>query len=239
MARTPFPSSFDVNINNPVSVRRPLPNPTANRAQSSSQLQYSPAYLYHYVNWSSASGVGALNYVFFGGAVGNNGLTQEDTNLLQPNNVGAGNVFICEKIFVDLKLGEPFITNAANGTEITTNALSDYAAIMNRGYFQFNVNNVPQLGNGIAPLKYLATPTNILSNSAVSSGSGDTTGVMSQTPFASNSGYDCQLNPFSFNDQTSFAANISFPLGAVTLPSANNTTKIGVVLKGFWFRPAG
>jgi len=240
MARQPFPSSIGVNLlGQPIRVAPPIPNPLANMAQSQSQLQYSPAYLYHYINWSSASGIGSLNYTFFGGAVGNNGLTQEDTNLLQPNNVGAGNTFQVTKMYVDLKLGVPYTSAAAEAGLVTANALDDYLAIMNKGFFQFNVNNVPQIGNGIAPLKRLADPCNIMAMSAVSTGSGDTTAIQFTAPYTTGSGYDCENDRFTFNDQTPFAANISFPGGAVTLPSANNTTKIGVVLKGYWFRPAG
>jgi len=225
--------------NSPLYVRAPIPNPNANMAQSQTQLQYSPAYLYHYIQWSAASGVGALNYVFFGGAVGNNGLTAEDTNMLQPNNVGAGNSFQVTQIYVDLKLGVAYTSTAAEAGLVATNALDDYLSIMNRGVFQMNVNNVPQIGNGIGPLKYLASPVNIMAMSAVSTGSGDTTSVQFAAPYASQSGYNCENDRFTFNDQTPFAANISFPSGAVTLPSANNTTKIGVVLKGYWWRPAG
>jgi len=231
---------FGINIlGQPIRVAPPVPSPTANMAQSQSQLQYSPSYLYHYVPWSVASGIGSLQYVFFGGAVGNNGLTQEDTNLLQPNNVGASNTFQVTQIYVDLKLGVPYTSAAAEGTAVVTNALDDYLAIMNRGVFQMNVNNVPQIGNGIGPLKYLASPVNVMAMSAVSTGSGDTTSIQFASPYTTGSGYDCMNDRFTFNDQTPFAANISFPAGAVTLPSANNTTKIGVVLKGYYWRPAG
>jgi hypothetical protein len=235
-----LPNPVNVNVqNNPLFVRPPYPNPTRNSAQSASELQYSPAYLYHYQNWSASAGVGALQYTFFGASVGNNGATVEDTNLLQPNNVGAGNTFIVTNMYVDLLLGVDYFSTAVEATAAGANPLDDYKSVMNRGAFQFNVNNVPQIGNGIGPLKYLASPTNILANVAVSTGSGDANAIQASTPFSSNSGYNCENDRFKFDDQTPFSAIISFPSGAVTLPSANNTTKIGVVLKGYWFRPAG
>jgi hypothetical protein len=235
-----FPNPVNVALSGqPIYVRQPQPNPVANRAQSGSQLQYSPAIIYHYQNWSAASGVGVLNYTFFGASVGNNGATFEDTNMLQPNNVGAGNTFIVAGMWVDLKLGQVPVTDAAEATVITANTLADYNAVMQRGVFQMAVNNIPQLGNGFAPLKTVASPINIMSNSAVSTGSGDAAAILVATPYTTNSGFICDQDRFTFNDQTPFSATVSFPGGAVTLPSANNTTKIGVVLKGWWFRPAG
>lgn len=244
MARnnSPFQLPNPVNVqvgNNPLIVRQPFPNPTQNDSRSQNELQYSPAYVYHYQNWSAAAGVGVLNYTFFGASVGNNGATLEDTNMLQPNNVGAGNTFIVTNIYVDLLLGIDYFSTGTAAVVAGANALDDYKAVMNRGVFQFNVNNVPQIGNGISPLKALASPLNVMGNMAVSTGSGDVTSLQAVAPFTSNSGYSCENDRFKFNDQTPFAASISFPAGAVTLPSANNTTKIGVVLKGYWFRPAG
>jgi hypothetical protein len=227
----------NMSVNGAVAVtpRAPQYNPRGFSAQTNKAVQYGPAYVYDYLSWGAA-GVGLSSYTFFQRAAGQAGVTPEDTNMQTPGNMGAGNTFIVRNIWVSLLLGADYVTTAADATVAATNALDDFKTIMNRGWFQFYVNNTPLLGNGIGPLLMLAAPPQIAVGGGI--GTGSANAIQALAPFAINSGYNCVMYPFNLNDQLPFSAQVNFYGTPPTIPSLNGATKIGIVLEGLYGRPA-
>jgi len=218
-----------------VTPRAPAYNPRSYSAQSNNAVQYGPAYVYDYLSWGAA-GVGSSSYTFFQRAAGQSGVTNEDTNMQTPGNMGAGNKFIVRRIWVNLLLGTDYVSTGTDAAITAANALDDFKTVMNRGYFQFFVNNTPILGNGIGPLLLLAAPPQIGVGGGI--GTGNAAAVQALAPIAINSGYDCTMYPFNLNDQLPFSAVVQFSGTPPTLPSTNATTKIGVIMEGLYGRPA-
>jgi hypothetical protein len=214
----------------------PAFNPRAYAAQSPNTLQYAPAYLYDWLPLG-AGGVASSSYTFFQRAAGQAGVSYEDTNMQQPGQLGAGNIFHVQDIWVGLRLGVDYVSTGTDAAVSGANALDDYKAIMNRGYLQFWVNNSPQLGTGIAPLLLAAAPPQISAGGAVATG--NAAALQALAPVAVNSGYSSTWQPFRLNDQLNFNATINFYGTPPTLPSANATTYIGVIMRGLYARPAG
>lgn len=208
--------------------------PRGFNAQSPDQKQFSPAYLY---DWQLYPAAGQASFTFFGSSSGNNGKTDQDTNMPQPNNVGSGNVFIVQEIFIGLQLGVAYATTGTDAAVVLANPLRDFAAVMNNGVMQFFVNKVPQLGYGISPLLLAALPSQISCGGAIATG--NAVADQALAPFAINSGYNCVEVPFALTDQTPFSGAVTFPRALAPLPSTNATTYIGMLLKGINYRPAG
>lgn len=216
--------------------RPPSFNPRQYSVQSPNTLQYAPAYLYDWLPLG-AGGVAQSSYTFFQRAAGQAGVTYEDTNMQQPGQLGAGNIFQVQQIWVGLELGVDYVSTGADAAVAAANALDDYKTIMNRGYLQMYVNSSPQLGTGISPLLLAAAPPNIVVSGGI--GTGNAAALQALAPYAVNSGYDTYWNPFRLNDQLNFSATINFYGTPPTLPSANANTKIGIIMKGLYARPAG
>lgn len=203
------------------------------KSTSSTEVQFSVASLYDYVDWGAA-GVGATRYQFFGRSI-QGAVTNVDTNMPQANNVGAGNKFIVEHIWVLFKPGVDYVSNGSEATLAGANAVDDFKAVMSTGFFQFFINGLPQCGFGISPLQIIAAPQMINIGGGVGAG---VTALQALAPSVNYSGYNTARFPFELDDQQNFSATIEFP-SAVTLPSANATSKIGIILWGRAFRMAG
>ncbi|MES2367627.1 MAG: hypothetical protein V4563_17255 [Pseudomonadota bacterium] len=234
-----MPSSFSVNAN-VLNTLRVLPGTPAYNAakyvvQDPNSMVFSKGRIYDILPWGAA-GVGAASYNFFTRSIGGT-VTQEDTNMTQAANIGQGNIFIITRVSLDFISGLAPTTTGADAALVAANRVNDTRSVMERGTFNFLVNNINQILNGISPLMALPAPNGIMANGGMTTGNAAadvalTSGVWG-VPF------DITASPWSLTGGTNFNATVGFPAGALTLPSANAASKIGCYLDGWWLRPAG
>lgn len=204
--------------------------------QDPSKMVYSKGRIYDILPWGAA-GVGAASYNFFARSIQGT-VTAEDTNMQQAGNIGVGNYFVITRVSVDFLSGiRPTTTAATDALTTATNRANDAAAVLERGFFNFQVNNLNQILNGIAPLMSLPAPNGIMTNAAV--GNVSTTSMQTSSAWSVGQAFDITASPWALQGGVNFGASVAFPAGALTLPSANATSKIGVYLDGWWLRPAG
>jgi len=210
-----------------------LPRLATHRATSLTQDNLVEGYLYHWQNWSSAAGVGANQYNFFGSSQNQSGLNELDTNMQQPGNTGAGVRFLVEHMWVAFLPGVDYVSAGVEATLAGANAIDDTKAVMNTGFAQFTINQTPQLGFGISPLLLMGMPVGLQISGGVGAG---VAAMQALAPIIWNGGYNTVRQPFWLDESQNFSATLRFPT-AVTLPSANNTSRIGWILKGRQTRP--
>jgi len=216
----------------PVVQVRELP-PVARRATHSvtspNQEQSQVAYLYDYYDYPTA---GQNIFNFFGRSQNAAGLNNTDTNMQQPGNTGAGVRFLVEHLWVDFLPGALPITSGAEATLATTNQLVDYWKVMaGKGFVQLFVNQTPQMGYGISPLKFAAAPVMVEAYGGVGAG---VSALQALTPITVNGGYNQVMRPFWLDESMSFSVQIVFP----ALVTVSTLSRIGIMMKGQQVRKA-
>lgn len=235
-----------VNITNrgnapiPVAVQKALPYLAAKNyvVQDLSKYLMQPGRLYDIQDWSAASGIGAASYTFFQRAFGSVAGQRERTNMPQPGNIGQNNAFVITRIGISFISG---ITPVQTGTDAqiagAQSGVNDAYTVLNRGVFQLNVNGVGQFFQGVAPLTALPAPNYFNVTGGIATGNAVADSALSYQ--IEGDTYSFLETPITLIGGANFDASIAFPQGAITLPSANNTSKIAVYLDGYSMRPAG
>ncbi len=199
------------------------------QATSNDAENLSVAYLYDIVDYPTT---GLNQFNFFGRSQNAAGLNATDTNMQQPGNVGAGVRFLVEHMWIDFIPGAPMVSAGVEASIAATNAYADYSKVMQgRGAFQFYVNLTPQVGYGISPLKYAASPVVIGVDGGVGAG---VAALEALAPNTKNAGYNTSQFPFWLEETMSFSAQIVFP----ALITVTTLSRIGVILKGRQVRRA-
>lgn len=224
----------------PVAVQKALPFLAAKNyvTQDLSKYLMQPGRLYDIQDYSAAAGVGSAAYTFFQRAFGSVVGQRERTNMPQPGNIGQNNAFIVTRIGVAFKSG---LAPVQTGTDAQIAGalcpVNDAYAVLNRGVFQLNVNGVGQFFQGVAPLTALPAPNFFSVAGGVATGNAVADIAMSYE--VKGDTYSFLETPITIVGGANFDATISFPGGAQTLPSANNTSTLAVFLDGYSMRPAG
>lgn len=209
---------------------QPSFNPKDYQVVSASSKNVSVAYLYDIYDYPTT---GATNFNFFGRSQNATGLNATDTNMQQPGNVGAGVTFIVEHIWIEFLPGAAPISAGVEATIAAANELIDYNKVMaGKGSMQFFVNQVPQIGYGISPLKDAACPITVQTNGGVAAG---VAAMQALTPYTMNGGYNTSTLPFMLDETMSFSATINFP----ALITVSTLSRIGMKMKGYQIRQAG
>lgn len=186
---------------------------------------------YSYQNYPVAGTGGALQ--FFINVPGNpSTVTSEDTNMQQPNTFPAPTSFLLQGIGVDYLPG----TAASRfGAESANGQLNDFYAIMRRGVLTLTIANKPYLQfttmlglpprahiNGVAAVTDATTPAAALQ-------------TMVQIGYADGPVFSPR--PLLIPSMQNFNISISYPLGAIAIPSADASARIGVWIYGTQYRP--
>lgn len=234
-----MPSSFNVNAS-VLNTLRVLPGTPAYNAaryvvQDPNSMVFSKGRIYDILPWGAA-GVGAASYNFFTRSVGQ-GVTLEDTNMTQAANIGQGNIFIITRLSLDFISGLAPTTTGTDAAVVAANRVNDTRAVMERGVFNFLVNNINQILNGIAPLMALPAPNGIMANGVIATGNAVADAALTSGVWGAP--FDITASPWSLTGGTNFNATVTYPGGALTIPSANATSKLACYLDGWWLRPAG
>jgi hypothetical protein len=201
------------------------------------QLQAQRKQFYSYVPYPVA-GISQLN--FFGQAVGNNGVTLEETNMPVQGSFGTSS-FIVKGICLKYKILNANLA-AFNGTDATTLATEILGGLFQAGIFELNINakNYSQVS---APFMQMPPADGrIRAHAAGLAAANDT--VEPDVTLSSRSENKFICDPEIFIEaQQNFSCSISYPSGAIPVRATsiiNDTTNklyVGVVLDGVEIRP--
>lgn len=186
---------------------------------------------YSYQAYPAAGTAGTLQ--FFQSVPGNPAaVTSEDTNMQQPNTFPAPTSFLLQGIGVDFL---PGFAASRFGAQSANGQLLDFYTIMARGVLTLTIANKPYLQFstmlGLPPRAHV----NGVAAAADATTAGAALQTMVQVGFADGPVFSPR--PLLIPSMQNFNIGISYPLGAVAVPSANATSRIGVWLYGTQYRP--
>lgn len=186
---------------------------------------------YSFQNYPAAGTAGTLN--FFNNVPGNPvTVTAEDTNMQQPNIFPAPTSFLMQGLAVELL---PGVAAARFGAESANGQLLDYYTVMSRGVLTLSIANKPYLQ--ITNMLSLPSRSHINGVAAVSDQTTPGAALQTMVQTAFSDGPVFAPRPLLIPSMQNFNISISYPLGAIALPSANATTRIGVWIYGTQYRP--
>jgi hypothetical protein len=186
---------------------------------------------YSFQNYPVAGTAGTLN--FFNNVPGNPiTVTAEDTNMQQPNIFPAPTSFLLQGLAVDYL---PGIAASRFGAESANGQLNDFYAIMRRGVLTLSIANKPYLQFSTM----LGLPPRAHINGVAATGDATTPAAALQTMVQVGyaDGPVFSPRPLLIPSMQNFNISISYPLGAVGIPSADAAARIGVWIYGTQYRP--
>lgn len=186
---------------------------------------------YSAVTYPAAGTAGTLN--FFNNVPGNPAaITSEDTNMQQPNIFPSPTSFLLQGIGVELL---PGFAASRFGAQSANGQLLDYYTVMSRGVLTLSIANKPYL----QVTNMLSLPTRSHINGVAATTDATTAGAALQTmvQVGYSDGPVFSPRPLLIPTMQNFNISISYPLGAVALPSANAATRMLVWIYGTQYRP--
>lgn len=186
---------------------------------------------YSYQTYPAAGTAGTLQ--FFQTVPGNPAaVTAEDTNMQQPNIFPAPTSFLLQGIGVDFL---PGLAASRFGAQSANNQLNDFYAVMSRGVLTLTIANKPYLQ--FSTMLGLPVRSHINGVAAASDQTTPAAAMQSQVAVGFADGPVFSPRPLLIPSMQNFNISISYPLGAVGVPSANATSRIGVWIYGTQYRP--
>lgn len=184
--------------------------------------------LYSYQSYPAA---GATTLAFFvtpyGGAT-----TIEDTNMTLAGQLPAPQKFLVQGIGIDYLPGSAPVTGPR--VDAATSQLNDAFAILRRGELELTIGAKPYLQFG--PLMAMPPRSHIDGLAAVTSTltAGAATQTLMSVGYANGDVF--KPAPLLLEAGQNFRVSINFPGGAVAIPSADASARIGVILYGTLYR---
>lgn len=160
-------------------------------------------------------------------------ITAEDTNMQLPGQLPAPQSFLIQGIGVDYL---PGTATTRFGAQSALGQLSDVYAILRRGVLILTIGSKSYLQEG--PLLQLPPRAHI---NGVAAASDQTTPAAAMQTFASvgfSDGPTFNPRPLLIPPSQNFSVTLSWPGGAIAIPSADAAARIGVQLYGTLYRPA-
>lgn len=186
---------------------------------------------YSYQNYPTLGTAGTLQ--FFQSVPGNPAATTlEDTNMQQPNIFPAPTSFLLQGIAVDFLPGNAV---ARYGAGSANGQLNDFYAIMSRGFLTLTIANKPYLQ--ISTMLALPPRSHINGVAAVADQTTPAANLQTMVQAGFSDGPVFCPRPLLIPSMQNFNISISYPLGAVGVPSATATSRIGVWIYGTQYRP--
>ena len=186
--------------------------------------------LYSYQSYPAAGTVQPLQ--FFQAAPGGT-VTLEDTNMQLPGQLPAPQSFLLQAIGIDYLPGTAasrFGAQSANGQ------LNDFYAIMRRGYLELEIGSKIYLRFG--SLMQMPPRAHINGVAAISDQTTPAAAMQSMVQVGYSDGPVFSPRPLLIPPSQNFNVRLSWPAGAVAIPSADAAARIGVQLLGTLYRPA-
>lgn len=157
--------------------------------------------------------------------------TAEDTNMQLAGQLPAPQKFLVQGIGVDYLPG----TAASRfGAQSANCQLNDVEAILRRGLLTFTIGSKNYLE--ITPLMALPPRSHIDGVAAVADATTAAAAYQSMVTVGYSEGDVFKPNPLLLEASQNFRINITWPGGAVAIPSADAAARIGVILYGTLYR---
>lgn len=183
--------------------------------------------LYSYQAYPAA---GANTLVFFQNPVSGT-TTQEDTNMQLAGQLPAPQKFLVQGIGIDYLPGS---AASSLGAASANTPLNDVWAVLKRGYLSFQIGSKDYLN--ISPLMSLPPRSHIDGVAAVADATTPAASLCSKISVGYSNGPVFKPNPLLLEASQNFKVTISWPGGAVPIPSGDNGARIGVILYGTLYR---
>lgn len=160
-------------------------------------------------------------------------VTAEDTNMQLAGQLPAPQKFLIMGIGVDYISG-----NAVSkfGAETANGNLNDYYAVMKRGLLTLDIGSKRYLQ--MTTMLGLPMRGHINGGAAVSDATTAAAALQTMIQFGFTDGDTFKPRPLLLEASQNFDVRISYPGGAVAVPSADAAARIGVTLYGQLYRPA-
>jgi hypothetical protein len=186
---------------------------------------------YSYQNYPAVGTAGTLQ--FFQSVPGNPAaVTAEDTNMQQPNIFPAPTSFLLQGIGVDFL---PGFAASRFGAQSANGQLLDFYTVMSRGVLTLTIANKPYLQ--FSTMLGLPPRAHVNGVAATADASTAAAALQSMVQIGYSDGPVFSPRPLLIPSMQNFNITISYPLGAVAVPSANATSRIGVWIYGTQYRP--
>ncbi len=178
---------------------------------------------------------GAAQLSFFQNQTGGN-TTLLDTNMTAQGQLPSPQMFLIQGISVEWYPGQTSAPPVLTRADAATGALNDMYAVFRSGVFSLSIGSKNYLTQ--SPLMSLPPRSHYNAATAVTSATTAAAALQTivQIPFADGPVF--MPVPLLLESNQNFAVNISFPAGAVAVPSGDALARIGVVLHGVLQRPA-
>jgi len=205
-------------------------NPDSYRVNVNGVMEAITQPLYSYQSYPAA---GSANpFVFFQSQpIGT--ITAEDTNMQLAGQLPAPQSFLVQGVGIDLLGGS---AAARVGATSANGLLNDFWAVMRRGVFVLTIGSKDYLQSG--PLMQLPVRSHVNGVAAVADATTPAATLQTMIQVGYSDGPVFNPRPLLIPPSQNFKATISFPAGAVALPSADANCRIGVQLYGTLYRPA-
>lgn len=183
--------------------------------------------LYSYQAYPAA---GANTLVFFQNPVSGT-VTTEDTNMQLAGQLPAPQKFLVQGIGIDYL---PGTAASSLGAANANSQLNDVYTILRRGYLSFTIGSKDYLN--VSPLMSLPPRSHIDGVAALSDATTPAASLNNKISVGYCNGPVFKPNPLLLEASQNFKVTLSWPGGAVAIPSADNAARIGVILYGTLYR---
>lgn len=183
--------------------------------------------LYSYQSYPAA---GASTLVFFQTPASGT-VTREDTNMELAGQLPAPQKFLIQGIGVDYL---PGLAPQTLGAASANSHANDVYALLRRGYLSLVIGSKNYLN--VSPLALLPPRSKVVAAGAASNATTAAPALSLQMSRAWADGDVFKINPLLLEASQNFRVEISFPGGAVAIPSADAAARIGVIFYGTLYR---
>lgn len=160
-------------------------------------------------------------------------ITSEDTNMQLAGQLPAPQSFLVQGVGIDYLPGTAV---GRFGAESALGQIADFYTILRRGVFTLSIGSKNYLQ--IGPLMQLPPRAHINGVAAVTDATTPAASLQTVFTVGYSDGPVFNPRPLLIPPSQNFQAQIAFPAGAVAIPSADASARIGVQLYGTLFRPA-
>lgn len=228
------PVTTDVNVHGEVSVLRGnmYADPGRYKVNIPKTLEVIKQPLYSYQLYPAA---GQAQLGFFQTQVGG-AVTTDLTNMQLQGQLPSPQMFLIEAIGIDYLPGTTAAPPVLTRADAATGALNDFYTIMRQGTLTLTIGSKQYFQ--MAPLMSLPPRAHMDAATAVTSATTAAAALQTIVQIPFSTGPVFKMVPLLLESSQNFSVVISFPGGAVAVPSGDALAKMGVVMYGTLYRPA-
>lgn len=160
-------------------------------------------------------------------------ITAEDTNMQLAGQLPAPQSFLVQSVCIDFLPGIPA---ARFGVESAIGQLPDVYQVLRRGVLTLTIGSKPYLQLG--PLVHMPPRAHVNGVAAVADSTTPGASLQTFISVGFSDGPVFNPRPLLIPASQNFSVSLSWPAGAVPLPSGDTAARIGIQLLGTLYRPA-